>query len=187
MTTSKAAALLHDLADYAPADLTEGQAHLFISVFLETEAEPFSRETLHGHITSSAFVVDSTYTNVLLVWHRKLLRWLQPGGHVEADDASVYDSAIREAVEETGHEVTASALGTRVFDVDVHDIPARKDEPAHQHLDVRYLFVVGDKVTEADHELRWMRIEDVAADPSADPSTVRAVGKIAKLRESIYK
>ncbi len=31
--------------------------------------------------------------------------------------------------------------GPRPLDVDVHVIPARKDEPEHLHLDVRYLIL----------------------------------------------
>jgi ADP-ribose pyrophosphatase YjhB (NUDIX family) len=48
--------------------------------------------------------------------------------------------ALREAAEDTG--ILGLALhpaAPRPLDVDVHDIPARGAEPAHQHLDLRYL------------------------------------------------
>ncbi|HEY2940982.1 MAG TPA: NUDIX domain-containing protein, partial [Vicinamibacteria bacterium] len=48
--------------------------------------------------------------------------------------------ALREALEETGLAGLAlHANAPRPLDVDVHDIPARGDEPAHLHLDLRYL------------------------------------------------
>ena len=42
-----------------------------------------------GHFTASAFVVSPDGTKVLLVEHARLGRWLQPGGHIEADDRTV--------------------------------------------------------------------------------------------------
>jgi 8-oxo-dGTP pyrophosphatase MutT (NUDIX family) len=40
--------------------------------------------------------------HVLLTLHAKLGRWLQTGGHIEADDASLEQAALREAMEESG-------------------------------------------------------------------------------------
>ena len=54
-----------------------------------------------GHITASAVVLDAAAERTLLVYHRKLERWLQPGGHVEAADADLVAAALREATEET--------------------------------------------------------------------------------------
>jgi 8-oxo-dGTP pyrophosphatase MutT (NUDIX family) len=178
--TGKAESLLQQLRAYQPADDAEAGSLQFIIDFLEAEAKPFSRKTLHGHITSSGFVVDASYQNVLMVWHRKLERWLQPGGHVEKEDASVYESAMREVEEETGHRAEPSILGNIIFDVDVHEIPARKSEPAHKHLDIRFVFVAGEKVGEPDHELKWLPVQEAVIDQ--DSSFVRALAKLATLK-----
>jgi len=177
-----ARALLRDLLSYQPADAMETQAYTTIVRFLESETQPFSRQTLQRHITASAFLVDETYERLLFVWHRKLQKWLQPGGHIETADASVYDAAAREALEETGHDTRASIISNAIFDVDVHAIPARADDPAHEHLDIRYLMVVGEKVGRADHELRWLRVADVDG-TETDAATVRAVRKLHRLLE----
>ena len=89
-----------------------------------------------GHITGSAWVVDIAGNRVLLADHAKLGRWLQPGGHSDGDPDTLA-VALREAREESGLDVRA--LDDAIFDIDVHRIPARGDEPAHLHFDVRFL------------------------------------------------
>lgn len=101
---------------------------------------PFSRGQPAAHFTGSAVVVDPSGARVCLIHHGKLHRWLQPGGHSEEGDAGdMEQTALREAREETGCQVTLWPGAPRPLDVDIHRIPARKDEPEHEHLDVRYL------------------------------------------------
>ena len=98
--------------------------------------EPFSRWTFDpGHLTASGIVLSADARDILLIFHRRLERWLQPGGHVEPEDADLPAAAEREVVEETG-----VALDPRppriVVGVDVHEIPPREpDEPPHVHVD----------------------------------------------------
>jgi 8-oxo-dGTP pyrophosphatase MutT (NUDIX family) len=101
------------------------------TAFDRTEYEP-------GHITASAFVIHPSEPAAALVSHRKIGRWLQPGGHVEPDDADIESAARREVVEEIGVE-GLSSLG--LVDVDVHVFPQRVEQPQHLHLDVRIGFV----------------------------------------------
>ena len=104
-------------------------------------AEPLSRDEPTAHFTASAFVIDEACARMCLVEHVKLGRLLQPGGHVEPGDDSLEAAAIREAQEETALELDLHPTAPRPFDVDVHEIPERPGEPAHFHLDVRYLLV----------------------------------------------
>lgn len=104
-------------------------------------ADPLSRREPSAHFTASALVVDAGGTRTCLVQHAKLGRLLQPGGHIEDDDASVEEAALREAREETGLEVRLHPDAPRPLDVDVHRIPERPGEPSHLHLDVRFLVI----------------------------------------------
>jgi 8-oxo-dGTP pyrophosphatase MutT (NUDIX family) len=103
--------------------------------------QPVSRAEPSAHFTASAFVVDEDRVRTCLVEHVKLGRRLQPGGHVEPGDASLEDAALREAREETALDVELHPAAPRPFDVDIHEIPERPGEPAHFHLDVRYLVI----------------------------------------------
>lgn len=103
-----------------------------------------SRRTFPGHITTSALVLDEEGRRTLLIHHRALGRWLQPGGHYEPPEA-LAGSALREAVEETGvRSLTVDpwhgASGLPV-DIDSHLIPARPErgEPEHWHHDFRFV------------------------------------------------
>lgn len=101
------------------------------------------RKNFDGHITASAFIVNKDLTALLLLKHKALNRWLQPGGHIDASDTSVADAALREACEETGLSQQHLILESNdIFDIDSHNIPAndKKSEPAHVHHDIRYLF-----------------------------------------------
>jgi 8-oxo-dGTP pyrophosphatase MutT (NUDIX family) len=104
-------------------------------------AQPLSREESRAHFTASAFVIDDACERVCLVAHAKLGRLLQPGGHVEPSDATLEAAALREAQEETALELAFHPEAPRPFDLDIHPIPERPGEPAHFHLDVRYLVV----------------------------------------------
>jgi 8-oxo-dGTP pyrophosphatase MutT (NUDIX family) len=105
------------------------------------------RKNFQGHITTSAFIVDHETSGVLLLKHKSLQRWLQPGGHVDSTDTSLQSAALREAFEETGLDAENLALlSPQIFDVDSHYIPEnpRKQEPAHIHHDIRFLFKCAD-------------------------------------------
>ena len=61
--------------------------------------------------------------------------WLQLGGHSDGD-GDTRAVALREAEEESGLPVVM--LGDDILDLDIHEIPARKQDPAHFHFDVRF-------------------------------------------------
>ena len=128
------------LAAHSPADEKERSDLEAMREHARSLEDPFSRLQRTAHFTGSAVVVSPDGGQVCLVHHAKLGRWLQPGGHADAaDDGSLEATALREVAEETGLEVTLEPRAPRPLDVDAHLIPERKGEPAHHHLDVRYL------------------------------------------------
>jgi 8-oxo-dGTP pyrophosphatase MutT (NUDIX family) len=138
---TRRAALVRLLQAHVTADEREEADRCAMLRLAHELAEPLSRDEPSAHFTASAFVVDADGTRCCLVEHVKLSRLLQPGGHVEQDDISLEAAALREAHEETTLDVELHPTAPRPFDVDIHRIPARPGEPAHFHLDVRYLVV----------------------------------------------
>lgn len=146
--------------------------------FLHTSVDVFDRTHQSGHFTGSSWLVSADGARVLLMHHRKLNRWLQPGGHADGD-RDLARVALREAQEETG---LPDLRGERaIFDLDRHRIPARSTEPEHWHYDVRYVVraSVDERfvVNEESHGLAWRTVHDVAEDASLDLSLQRMAHK----------
>lgn len=128
--------LFDELNGYRPLDQPETR-HRDAMLDLCRSPAPFSAAQCEpGHFTASALVVSTTAHRVLLIQHPTLGRWLQPGGHIDPEDATVLGAAIREVQEETGCQ---PEFDPTLADVDVHRIPARKDRAAHDHYDVRFI------------------------------------------------
>ena len=145
--------------------------------FLHTHANAFERSNASGHFTGSCWLASADGARVLLMHHRKLDRWLQPGGHADGD-ADLARVALREAQEETG--VAGLRIEGGIFDIDRHRIPARADEPEHWHYDVRYVVRAGTDerftVNQESRALAWRPVTGVAADGSLDAS-LRRMGR----------
>lgn len=136
------------------------EEEVFIVKFLELLAHKdcFERTHLPGHITGSAWIVDSSRQKTLLVHHAKLNKWLQPGGHADGDE-NVLRVALREAEEETGLK-NLKVVSNLPFDIDIHTIPERKDFSEHFHFDIRFLIEASLEepiiVSEESHDVKWI-------------------------------
>jgi 8-oxo-dGTP pyrophosphatase MutT (NUDIX family) len=149
-----------------------------LEAFVRREPACFARSTVEGHITGSAWILDHARAACLLTHHRKLGLWLQPGGHADGDP-DVLAVALREGREESGIAGLAP-LSPEIFDVDVHEIPARKGEPAHLHYDVRFALVAPEGarfvVSEESHALAWVPRAEVST-YNTDASVLRMAAK----------
>jgi 8-oxo-dGTP pyrophosphatase MutT (NUDIX family) len=176
------AALAEALRRHAAADEEEARDREQILAFVLRHEQPFDRAILEGHLTGSAITVSADGSRVLLLHHRKLDRWLQPGGHGDPGETTGEEVALREALEESGiRGLALHPAAGRPLDVDVHDIPARGNEPAHEHLDLRYLVVAPEDASVAPelaemHEIRWVPWDEVEA-LSPDHGLRRALAK----------
>ena len=135
------------------------------------------RNNFVGHLTASAMIFCSATRRFLLLKHHSLGLWLQPGGHIEASDGDLLTAARREVEEETGllaEEYRVAQFGDdeipSVFEIDSHPIPAnpKKNEAAHYHHDVRFLFLVkseGDiHISRAESDdYGWFAVEQLPA------------------------
>lgn len=180
------AAIERLLQAHTPADAREAADVERVRALLRRPA-PFWRGTFQpGHLTASAVVVDPARTQVLLVFHTKLERWLQPGGHFEPGEEDPLVAARREVLEETHVEARPDPRGPLLLDVDVHLIPARKLEPAHEHFDLRLLLTAEPgPVTagEGTRAARWARREELSG-LDLDPGLVRALRKVGLIATS---
>jgi 8-oxo-dGTP pyrophosphatase MutT (NUDIX family) len=155
------AQLIHQLHSYQTPFPEEKD---FVLRFLELlkSNDAFQRTHLPGHITGSAWIVNKTKDQTLLVHHAKLNKWVQPGGHADGDE-NVLQVALREAEEETG--LRNFKITETIFDIDIHTIPERKDFPQHQHYDIRYLLEADTNeqivVSEESHDVKWIAISDL--------------------------
>ena len=146
--------------------------------FVAQHSDCFERSLNVGHVTGSAWIMDLERSHVLLTHHRKLDQWFQLGGHSDGDPNTL-EVALREGQEESGLD-TLRPISENIFDVDVHLIPERKNEPAHYHYDVRFLLEADQlsplTISGESNELSWVTFEE-ALSLSQDASIQRMVAK----------
>lgn len=167
--------LLDLLARYGAAHPDEAPCVLRVQRLVEAHADCFERNCWAGHVTASAWLLSPDGRRFLLTHHRKLGRWLQLGGHTDGDPDPVA-AALREAREESGLDDLRFAYAADApvpIDLDVHPIPARGAEPAHDHHDIRFVLVAAPgqtiAVSDESNALEWFEmdeLENVADDDS---------------------
>lgn len=149
--------LLALLKDFVPYDHKEQIDKQCMISFVEQHVDCFERSLLVGHITGSAWVVSPDNSKALLTHHKKLNTWLQLGGHCDGN-SNVLQVALREVQEESGIE-HINPLSESIFDIDIHPIPARGNEPEHYHYDVRFIIQANTEayiVSPESHDLAWI-------------------------------
>lgn len=150
------ASAIADLTAWHPP--TPGQAELRAAFLrhLRDHADGLARACAPAHVTASAAVLDLEARTILLVMHRKVGRWLQPGGHCEAGDATLAGAALREASEESG--IVGLTVRPGILQVDRHPAPCRPGV-VDEHLDVRYLVLsppaARPVVSDESDDVRW--------------------------------
>lgn len=164
---------------YVPDD---AQELAYRERMLELLAQSGAFQSMHfvpGHFTASAFVLSPERDALLLILHKKLGLWLQPGGHIEPSDPTLAAAARREVAEEVGADLeppTHDAL----FDIDIHTIPPYGEKPAHEHFDVRYCFQARSRLFTASDEVvraQWVPLSQLA-EVTSDRSVLRAALKL---------
>lgn len=134
--------------------------------FVLSHENCFDRNLAHGHVTGSAWVINPARTHTLMLHHRKLDRWLQPGGHADGDP-DMMQVVFKETSEESGIDVSQiKLLDQNIFDVDIHTIYPSAHDHRHIHYDIRFLVEIDDQLplpgnTES-HQVAWIRLWQVS-------------------------
>lgn len=166
------------LKEYVPFNEDDKSMQAETIQFVMDHEDCFARTLAIGHVTASGWVVSPDRSQVLLMHHRKLDRWFQPGGHCDGD-ADTQRVARKEVEEETG-VADLKLLSTGIFDVDIHLIPDNKKESAHLHYDIRYLFEGNSEqplqINIESKDLKWINLSDVSLFNDSE-SIMRMVNK----------
>ena len=144
---------------HAPEGARESAAKARILSELDRLPRPCDENADPVHVTGSAVVVGPR--GMVMHLHRRLGRWMQPGGHVDGDEEP-WQAAERESEEETGLAVAHPPGGPVLVHLDVH--PAAQ---GHTHLDFRYL-LLGEDAEPApppgeSQDVRWCTWEEAAS------------------------
>jgi 8-oxo-dGTP pyrophosphatase MutT (NUDIX family) len=127
--------------------------------------EALSRDLLHAHFTASVWLVNRNFSQVLLLKHAKLNKWLQPGGHADGD-VNLLEVAKKELEEETGlKSVQLEREG--IFDIDIHEIPEKNDAPTHEHFDIRFIMSTDTPekviINKESLKYKWINLKEIEA------------------------
>lgn len=175
--------ILEKLNKYKGSTNSEEQMRLETIMFVENNPDCFERSLKIGHITGSSWIVDESLEYALLTHHATLNKWFQLGGHSDGE-WNTSQVSFREATEESGLK-SVKLFSTDIFDIDIHPIPERGDEPEHLHYDIRFL-LKADKtepfiVSSESKDLAWIKLEDISNLNPID-QLMRMVDKTYKLR-----
>lgn len=134
--------------------------------FVADHEDCFNRELMHGHVTGSAWVLNPQRTHTLMLHHRKLDRWFQPGGHADGDP-DILQVVLKEVSEESGIDLeNITLLSDELFDVDIHTIYPSKHDDRHEHFDIRFLVEIDDRLeipgNSESHQVAWIPLYRVS-------------------------
>lgn len=157
--------LLELLADYHTPFMEEAAMVARTRRFIEQHEECFGRALLPGHVSGSAWVLNKARSHVLMMHHRKLDMWLQPGGHAD-NDPDMVRVVLNEVHEESGVPLeNIHLVADEIFDVDVHTVYASAHDVRHEHYDVRLLVEIDDGVhvpgNDESHDIGWIPLAEV--------------------------
>ncbi|MDO8599939.1 MAG: NUDIX domain-containing protein [bacterium] len=136
--------------------VTFGEKHFCSSVWILTKREP---------------------KKILLLHHKKLGKWQQPGGHIEKFENPI-ETAIREAREEAGINISFLSHLIKLVDKEgsflpvpeflmEQAIPEYQDVPSHFHLDLQYVVEIDEQKliqnASESHNIGWFSKKEALA------------------------
>lgn len=108
---------------------------------------------------ASVFVIDFDLGNVLLMYNKKLHKWVQPGGHIEGLELPV-DTALREVMEETGIKI--KLIGHTLDNVNIEPVSvSHYRNRVGDMIDIQYIAIplTKDINNDEDNDVIWFPID----------------------------
>jgi len=131
---------------------------------------------------ASAFVVNKD-NKILLIWHKKFNKYIQPGGHINEGESAV-DAAIREVLEETH-------INIKILDENPFSVEDYHNNVGHQ-IDYQFIAVAeNESIRKNDESFKagWFSLEELdSIDVVEDlKDKVKIVLDNIKYREDVWK
>jgi 8-oxo-dGTP pyrophosphatase MutT (NUDIX family) len=171
------------LSRYVPRNPTEAADVARILPAVASMQDPWLRST-PLHITASALVVHPDSRRVLLRWHQRQRAWMQVGGHGDPGETDPLEIALREGREETGLTDLFPWPDAGVVHVAVVPVPAKGDEPVHEHADVRFVLATADpgavRPEKPDAPVRWFSLRE-AYEATTETNVRETLTRVASL------
>ena len=172
------------LKSYNPYNEQEKEDISLIIKAEEIFGDILTRENKFCHLTSSAFIINKNHTKVLCIFHNIYKSWSWVGGHADGDDDMLY-VAQKETKEETSLEnfdvVSIKPISVEILPVKSH-YKKGKYVPAHQHLNVTYLFEADENsfveiLEEENSNIGWLTFQELL-EKSDEPYMITVYEKI---------
>jgi 8-oxo-dGTP pyrophosphatase MutT (NUDIX family) len=186
--------MIKSLSGYRARNGVEAADLARINALVDTADDPWARST-PLHLTASALIVHPASQQVLLRWHERQQAWLQVGGHADPGEWDPFEIARREGEEETGLTdlVTwpeRNPTGPELVHVVVVPVPAKGDDPAHEHADLRYVLATAHpeqaRAERPEAPVRWFSLSG-AAEATTEANLRETVERVAQLFEHAPK
>ena len=182
--------LMEQLSAYIPYNEQEARDRALLLECLRREPDVMTRQNPLAHFTASAWIVNSTRTRVLMVYHNIYHSWSWLGGHADGE-SDLLAVALREAREESGIR-SARPVSEDIFSLEALTVDGHEKRGAyvssHLHLNATYLLEAdeGEALTIKPDEnsgVRWFTLEESETVPSEPWFCARVYRKLnEKLR-----
>ena len=129
---------------------------------------------------ASTFCIDFKDKTVLLMYNKKLEKWLQPGGHIEGFELP-YETAIRETLEETGIDI--KIIGPTYNNINIEPIAvSHYQNKVGDMIDIQYLSIpLNKKLNNLEHnQTIWYQIDKLDDSKNIEPEIKIKVKELYK-------
>ena len=159
--------IIYQLEKYKPWNEQEAKDKEIIISMLNMHSDLYERSNLIAHMTASAWVINQTYTKVLMAYHKLYNSWAWLGGHADGNK-NLLDVALKEVKEESGLE-NIYPLSEEIYSLEVLAVNGHEKKnvyiPSHLHLNITYIVGANDKdklrINEAENTaIAWFEREE---------------------------